>query len=70
MSGKVSRLCAGCVKITEGGLCLAIKEPEYFWERYGKCFAFSDDPGWLDRYRREARKYAEARCSKTIKQTA
>lgn len=30
--------CQGCTKI-EGNICIAIKEPIYFWTKYGECFA-------------------------------
>lgn len=63
MSNRVSEFCTGCVKITATGRCLAIKNPKYFWENYGKCFAFSDDPDWLKKYHRAVQDYADRKHS-------
>jgi hypothetical protein len=30
--------CDGCANIS-GERCMAIKEPSYFWDKYGRCFA-------------------------------
>lgn len=51
--------CDSCVKaITEGRSvrrkvvgCIALNSNRYPFRRYGRCWAYSDDPGWHDRYR-------------------
>lgn len=49
--------CAGCVKIRPGGTCAAIKEPRFFWRKYGACFGYQPDPNWWNRYRRALEQY-------------
>lgn len=40
-----------------GGTCAAMKEPRFFWEKYGACFGYQPDPNWWNRYRRALEQY-------------
>lgn len=37
---------AGCTVVG----CIALKSNQYPFRRYGRCWAYSDDPDWRDSY--------------------
>lgn len=54
--------CNGCVK-KDGNVCIVIKEPGYFLNKYGECFAKSEDIDELNRIEMEIERYRQVNVS-------
>lgn len=55
--GRTVEECRGCAKAAQGR-CRVVREPAWFWRRYGTCPFASADPGWEEKAREAARRYA------------
>lgn len=56
----VPKMCKGCAKMRDDH-CAVILEPIYFWVKYKKCFARTEDKDWWAKVKKEVEIYAEGR---------
>jgi len=54
----ITEKCEGCVKAGKT-LCKVIKEPKYFFEKYGECFSRSEDPEFFEQVKKQVEEYKE-----------